>query len=199
MKRISIFILAVSSMLFACKKDTVQTGLSLDQQYFNIYKKAMLSYKGSEDQGTKGSSDLGTVILNRENQVARPVKLFGSGTISYIPGGCGAGTLQVLSGGPENNGTHLGIFTVLVTRCIDLSNGQIIGNIDGVATAANGDKQYFRTVSAGVDPVTGFYFEDYIFTGGTGRFANCSGSFRNVFPVLTDTNYSYYGEGTITY
>lgn len=190
MKRISIFILAVTILMFACKKDTVQPSLSLDQQYFNIYSKAMLSYKGSSDKGTFG--------LKLGSQVARPVKLSGSGTISYIPDGCGAGTLQVLSGGP-GNGTHLGRFTVLVTRCIDLSNGQIIGNIDGVAIAANGDEQYFRIVGAGVDPVTGFYFEDYIFIGGTGRFANCSGSFRNVFPVLTDTNFSYYGVGTITY
>lgn len=86
-----------------------------------------------------------------------------------------------------------------IVICIDLSNGQIIGTIDGVVTTANGDEQYFRTVGAGVDPVTGIYFEDYINLGGTGRFANSSGSFRNVFPVLTDTNYTYQGKGTLTY
>jgi hypothetical protein len=193
MKRISIFILTVSSLLFACQKSTDQTGLSKDQQNFKNYKKAMLSYKGSADKGTIGQKT--------GNQVTKPFKLSGSGTITISDniGGCGAGTFRVLSGGPENNGTHLGKFTVLITRCIDFSNGQIIGNIDGVITAADGDKQYFRTVGAGVDPATGIYFEDYIFLGGTGRFANCSGSFHNVFPVLTDTNYSYYGEGTITY
>jgi len=191
MKRISILILTVTSLLFACQKSTDQTGLSQDQQNFKIYKKAMLSYKGSADKGTVG--------LKTGNQVTKSLKGSGSGTISYIPGGCGAGTLQGLSGGPDNNLSHLGKSTVLFTRCIDLSNGEIIGTIDGVLTAANGDEVYVRIVGSGVDPVTGVYFEDYIFRGGTGRFANCSGSFHNVFPVLTDTNYGYIGEGTITY
>lgn len=191
MKRISILILTATSLLFACQKNMDDTSLSKEQQNFNIYKNAMLSYKASADKGTVG--------LKSDKQVTKPFEIFGSGTNTYIPGGCGPGTLQVLSGGPDNNATHLGKCTVLLTRCIDLSNGEFIGNIEGVITAANGDEVYFIFTNVGVEPGTGFETQDFNITGGTGRFASCSGSFRNVFPVLTATNFSYHGEGTITY
>ena len=79
------------------------------------------------------------------------------------------------------------------------SLGQPISAIGGVGTAANGDKLYYALVGAGMDAATGFMFQQYVFTGGTGKFADATGNMTLLYTVNTPTNYEYTGEGSITF
>ena len=134
---------------------------------------------------------------NNGKRVTRPLKSTGSGTISYIPNGCGDGTLKFKSVGTGNS-TALGLQQQITEFCMN-SLGQPISAIGGVGTAANGDKLYYALVGAGIDEATGFMFQEYVFTGGTGKFAEASGNMTLLYTVNTPTNYEYKGEGSITF
>jgi len=90
----------------------------------------------------------------------------------------------------EGESTQLGRFTVHITFCVDvtdLSDGVLdpgeslpYKNGVGTMTAANGDELMF-TISGEVLPSDkpGFdfeFFDTFVFSGGTGRFTNASGS-----------------------
>lgn len=191
-----ILIIAAVALLFgSCKKDTItETTNQADlKKYAEISSSALLlkANDGTDIQMSANKS-------NNGKRVTRPLKSKGSGTISYIPGGCGDGTLQFRSDGTGNS-TALGLQTQVTTFCISLTTGQVIGAIGGVGTAANGDKLNYTLVGAGMDPATGFMFQNYAFTGGTGRFADATGNMTLLYSVNTPTNYEYTGEGSITF
>jgi len=151
----------------------------------NQVTKAFLSYKG-------------TAMKTTATKGGKPFKSSGSGTISYNFNGCGDGTLQLQSSGGGNS-THLGLFTQSTTVCIDLASGELIGDVVGVGKAANGDKVYYLFVGAGIDPGAGLLFQDYVITGGSGRFSGASGDMRLLYQVNTPTDFAYTGTGTISY
>jgi len=196
-----IILIATGIMLLAaCKKDSCPetsdtsnvTDLTL-KKYADMTSNALLSYsqKGTENQTT-------SLLTTNANQETRPYINSGSGTVSYIPNGCGTGTLQVKAVGTGHS-TALGMFTQKTTFCINSSTQEVIGSITGEVKAANGDSLFYTFVGAGIDQPTGLIYQNYVFSGGTGRFTNASGNVTLLYQVNTPTIYSYTGKGNITY
>lgn len=196
MKRIEIFALALL-FLSACQKQQEsfspgESDLKL-KQYSEISNKALL-LKTAEGLDLQMSSSGN----NNGKQVTRPLTSSGSGNISYIPNGCGDGTLQFQSVGTGNS-SHLGRQEQTTSFCIDAATGSVISPIVGVGKSANGDILNYTFAGMGIDPGNGLTYQDYIFTGGTGRFADATGSVRLLYSVNDPTYYEYTGSGTITY
>jgi hypothetical protein len=190
-----ILIFAAAVMLFAsCKKETITETTNQDdlKKYAEMSSSAIL-LKANDGSGIQMSANKS----NNGKRVTRPLKSKGSGTISYIPNGCGDGTLKFKSVGTGNS-TALGLQQQVTEFCMN-SLGQPISAIGGVGTAANGDKLYYALVGAGMDAATGFMFQQYVFTGGTGKFADATGNMTLLYTVNTPTNYEYTGEGSITF
>jgi len=200
MKRILIFA-AVILFLASCQKETslessVQPELSA-KEYAKMTEDALLAKskegKGEDknekkDKDDKGKGKLETKIL----------KSSGSGTIAYTSGGCGAGTVRFNSNGTGNS-TVIGFFSQQITFCMDMATGQVISPITGVGTTPNGDKIYYSFVGQGIDAATGFTYQDYVITGGTGKFDGASGATRLLYDINEPTAYRYTGTGTITF
>lgn len=192
MKKLIIFSAFV--IFFAsCKKDMAsdnlnQTDLTM-KKYASIADRALLA-KSKEESSSGKRPDIVT-------EKSKKLKSFGSGTISYTPNGCGAETLQFNSDGTGNS-TTLGFFTQKTTFCIG-ANNEVIGFIDGVATTGNGDQVFYRFIDTGTDPATEYVYQDYIFTGGTGKYEGATGNMTLLYHVNTPSHYSYTGTGTITY
>jgi len=190
-----ILIFAAAVMLFAsCKKEMITETTNQDdlKKYAEMSSSAIL-LKANDGSGIQMSANKS----NNGKRVTRPLKSKGSGTISYIPNGCGDGTLKFKSVGTGNS-TALGLQQQVTEFCMN-SLGQPISAIGGVGTAANGDKLYYALVGAGMDAATGFMFQQYVFTGGTGKFTEASGNMTLLYTVNTPTNYEYTGEGSITF
>lgn len=189
-----LLIIAAVVLFASCKKDTISETNNQDdlKKYAEMSSNAIL-LKAKDAAGLEMSANKS----NNGKRVTRPLKSTGSGTISYIPGGCGDGTLKFKSVGTGNS-TALGLQQQVTEFCMNAS-GQPISAIGGVGTAANGDKLYYALVGAGIDEATGFMFQEYVFTGGTGRFAEASGNMTLLYTVNTPTNYEYKGEGSITF
>ncbi|WP_411274704.1 hypothetical protein [Daejeonella sp.] len=195
MKKIKVFALGLL-LLTACQKkqeafSPAKSDLTL-KKYSEITNKA-LQLKTSEGFNLQMSS----AKNNNGKQITRPFTSSGSGTISYIPDGCGKGTLKFQSVGTGNS-SHLGLQEQTTSFCIN-AEGVIYTPIVGVGKAANGDTLNYTFAGQGVDSETGLTYQDYIFTGGTGRFANATGSVRLVYTTNTFAYYEYTGTGTITY
>ncbi len=195
MKRIQIFALALL-FLSACQKQQesfspAESDLTL-KNYSEISNKALL-LKTAQGLDLQMSSS-----GNNGKQVTRPLTSTGSGNIYYIPDGCGDGTLKFQSVGTGNS-SHLGRQEQTTSFCIDAATGGIISPIVGVGKAANGDILNYTFAGMGIDPATGLTYQDYIFSGGTGRFTNATGSVRLLYVVNDPTYYEYTGTGTITY
>ena len=191
MKRILIFA-AVILFLASCQKETslessVQPELSA-KQYAKMTEDALLA---KSKEGSNKSE-------NNDKPGAKILKSSGSGTIAYTPGGCGAGTVRFNSNG-SGNSTVIGTFSQQITFCLDMFTGQIISPITGVGTTPNGDKIYYSFAGQGVDLATGFMYQDYVITGGTGRFAGASGATRLLYDINEPNAYRYTGTGTISF
>jgi hypothetical protein len=189
MKKILIVAAAIVFAV-ACKKDVSSDANQSDstlKKYAAIASQALLSVKGEGNSQQIGGG-----------QISRPLKSSGSGTISYIPGGCGEASLQLKSNGTGNS-TALGSYTQTTTICLNPATGELLGPVVGVGIAANGDSLNYIFVGQGVDAATGFTYQNYIISGGSGRFANATGNITLLYSVRTPVNFSYTGEGTISY
>ena len=104
----------------------------------------------------------------------RPFSLNGKGVASIAGGQVPVGSI-VGSG----NATHLGLFTNSATIYFnpDPSDPTVVHPTgEGVFTAANGDNLYIVVEDASMSLVTGVGGGTFRITGGTGRFANATGS-----------------------
>jgi hypothetical protein len=90
--------------------------------------------------------------------------------------------------------THLGLFTRQVTVVIDAFGG-VTGTITFVA--ANGDELYADALGGFTSPTTAE--GAYTFTGGTGRFANASGSAARLAVTSDGIHIALTFEGTIAF
>lgn len=194
MRKLIIFV-AVAMLLVSCKKDMIsensnQADLGL-KQYAKISDNALLAK--SKEGITDGKND-----KTNDKLITKQIKNSGSGTITYTPNGCGNETLRFNSDGTGNS-TVLGFFTQKTTFCINSNTQQVIGSITGVGTTSNGNQILYTFVGTGIDTASGFTYQDYIFTGGTGKYALATGSMRLLYHVNTPSNYSYTGNGTITF
>ena len=111
----------------------------------------------------------------------RPFSCTGKGIATILPGS-GVPSADVIGTG---NGTHLGLFASAgrVTFTPDPNNPNLV-HPSGQATftAANGDKleTIFNADETQMDLTTGIGGGIFHFTGGTGRFANATGSINVV-------------------
>ena len=73
-------------------------------------------------------------------------------------------------------GDHIGVGTIAATSVVNFCTG--VQTSEAVITAANGDQLSFETVGNfdPSDPTNVSFWGDFTFTGGTGRFANATGS-----------------------
>jgi len=104
----------------------------------------------------------------------RPFSLNGKGVASIAGGQVPVGSI-VGSG----NATHLGLFTNSATIYFNPDPGDptvVHPTGEGVFTAANGDNLYIVVEDASMSLVTGVGGGTFRITGGTGRFANATGS-----------------------
>lgn len=191
-----ILIIAAAVMLLgSCKKEMISD--TADQN--DIKKYAEMASGALLLKANDGSAlQMSATANSNGKRITRPLKSTGSGTISYIPNGCGDGTLQFRSEGTGNS-TALGLQKQVTTFCINPATGTVIGSIGGVGTAANGDQLNYSLAGAGIDAATGFMFQVYVFTGGTGRFTDATGNMTLLYTVNTPVNYEYTGKGTITF
>jgi len=191
MKRILIFAAVILFMASCQKEASLDTSAKPEltaKQYAKMTEDALLAK--SKEGNNKNE--------NKDKPGAKVLKSSGSGTIAYTPGGCGDGTVRFNSNG-SGNSTVIGTFTQQITFCLDMFTGQIISPILGVGTTPNGDKINYSFAGQGVDVATGFMYQDYVITGGTGKFAGASGATRLLYDIMEPTAYRYTGTGTITF
>ena len=105
----------------------------------------------------------------------RPFSLNGKGVASIA----GSGQIPVGSIVGSGNATHLGLFTNSATIYFnpDPNDPTLVHPTgEGVFTAADGDNLYIVVEDASMSVVTGVGGGTFRNTGGTGRFANATGS-----------------------
>jgi hypothetical protein len=194
MKKVLIFA-AVILFLASCKKEmgleSSDQALLSPKEYAKMTEDALLAKSKEAKPDDKKDNDNGK--LKTKSLISS-----GSGTIAYTPGGCGPGTVRFNSNGTGNS-TVLGFFTQQITFCLSMSTGQFLTAITGVGTTPNGDKLYYTFVGQGVDAATGFTYQDYVITGGTGKYASASGATRLLYDINEPSAYRYTGTGTITF
>jgi len=123
------------------------------------------------------------VVGSLKNPVERPLKMSGIVTEIIINADDGSGTMEVVG-----TATHLGKFVCRADWTVN-SDGTL--HLLAYFTAANGD-----TLQAEF-PAAAPLFGDATITGGTGRFANASGSYG---ASISGANLEIFAaEGTISY
>jgi len=203
MKKVLIFA-AVILFMASCKKEmgleNSDQALLSPKEYAKMTEDALLAKSKeskSDDKKDKKGKDKDD-DKDKGKLKTKSLISSGSGTIAYTPDGCGAGTLRFNSNGTGNS-TVLGFFKQQITFCMDMGTGQVISAITGVGTTPNGDKLYYSFVGQGVDAATGFTYQDYVITGGTGKYASASGATRLLYDINEPSAYRYTGTGTITF
>ena len=126
-----------------------------------------------------------TLALLAGNVVAtateRPFSLNGGGVAVPILNDAGQPVGIDVTG--SGNATHLGLFTTLgkVFFTPDPNDPtQIIPSGEATLTASNGDKLTFVVADGSQSLITGIGTGHFSFTGGTGRFANATGTISYV-------------------
>lgn len=93
-----------------------------------------------------------------------------------LPGSCSDGSLEVVIAG-TGRATQLGAYAYTANECFDPLSGTFAGA--PTLTAANGDMivgTYAGQVFATTDPNVITYEEELVISGGTGRFAEATGT-----------------------
>jgi hypothetical protein len=119
------------------------------------------------------------LVLPTQASAGAQVPLKGSdrGSFTLTANGCGPGVFAVVVD-DAGRATHLGAYTYHSNECFNGATGQFSGTF--TMTAANGDTisgTYAGSVVSVVGGL-GFYEQDNVITGGTGRFAGASGGFH---------------------
>lgn len=96
--------------------------------------------------------------------------------------------------------THLGLFDEAGRAVLTPTDDPAVFRIDGASTltAADGD-QVYEVLSGRLNVLTGAATGTITYVGGTGRFADASGSAALSLQLLPDGSFEYAGEGTIDY
>ena len=128
-----------------------------------------------------------------------PLKGSETGQFSLTPGGvCPAGSLQIDVAG-SGNATHIGDYTVAARECLNPTTLLVFSGGVTIA-AANGDTiigTYSGEVSITAEGVL-TYEHDVEITGGTGRFAEASGSYHANGLLTGPDTYSQTLAGTVS-
>ncbi len=204
MKKILLFITLITFMVTSCEKDAANSSKQADlvqvdpnaAKYAEAVNKAVLNLlsvdKVNKDNGkdddNKGKDKLKT----------KDFKIQGSGAITYVPNACGTGTLKFKSTG-EAKSNLLGKVDQKTTFCLDAATQQILTLPSGVAEDKDGNKLNYSLAGMGIDAATGFTYQIYAISGGTGEYKNATGSMTLLYHVFTPTNFEYTGKGTMTF
>ena len=135
------------------------------------------------------------------NAIERPFSINGGGLAVPILNEAGQPIGINVTG--SGNGTHIGLFTTVgqVFFTPDPNDPtQIIPTGEATLTASNGDKLTFVVADGSQSLITGVGTGHFTFAGGTGRFANATGSISYVVEqnFLTGA-YTVTAVGTINY
>jgi hypothetical protein len=71
---------------------------------------------------------------------------------------------------------------------LDGATGVPLSAITGVAETPNGDKFFYSFAGARIDAATGRIFQEYMFTGRTGRFAGATVGIKLLYHVFEPNN-----------
>jgi len=199
MKKILIFV-AFILVISSCKKELVlesdqKVGLTV-KEYAEIADNALLAKSKEQKSEKKDKEDDQEKDKEDSKYVTKSLISSGSGTIAYIPEVCGTSTFRFKSTGTAKS-TILGSVTQETTFCIDLSTGQPTSAITGVGTTKSGDKVFYTFIGTGIDVATTFQYQDYVITGGTGKYTGATGTLHLLYHINTPTNYAYTGTGSI--
>lgn len=106
-----------------------------------------------------------------------PLKGHDEGSFTLTADACGAGVFAVVVD-DTGKATHMGRYAYHSDECFNGTTGAFSGTF--TMTAANGDTISGTYAGAVVDVVfpLGFYEQENVITGGTGRFAGASGQFH---------------------
>ena len=96
--------------------------------------------------------------------------------------------------------THLGVFNETGSAVLTPTADPTVLQVDGssILTAVNGDL-VFEVISGQLNALTGVATGTITYVGGTGRFANASGTESLTIQFLPDGSFKYKGKGTINY
>ena len=106
-----------------------------------------------------------------------PLKGRDSGSFTLTPNVCGPGVFEVVID-DAGQATHVGAYAYHANECFDGTTLEFSGTF--TITAANGDTISGTYAGLVVDVVgdLGFYEQENVITGGTGRFVGASGEFH---------------------
>jgi hypothetical protein len=193
MKKIKIIALAIV-ILSACKKDNSEMNIDNKTQ-------TSLTSNAARAGATRSFEITFTTTADTDPSIP-PTPCTGD-----LPGLANAGVFL------HGNATQLGLINSSQSQLQDVScnlsftTALLTTTIAGQMTGANGDKIYFTgndeinvsNLLTGAGP-TGTITGLWTITGGTGRFANATGSFTINGPVdFATSTFSGTGAGTITY
>jgi len=184
----------VGTFLLGCSTETVQDDLTASEEK-NLSSKLVWDALDQYDWG-KAHHDLqARLMANRGRDVTKTIKIRTEGATYPIQDitVCFPNSRVVYEG--EGNATHLGLFALELSYCVDKGGNPIAPPpYFGTQTAANGDQLFVKLV--GGDNMGTLYFEYY---DGTGRFIGAEGYVELHFTFYEDGTWSNYGEGHLTY
>lgn len=205
MKKILLFVTLITFLVTSCEKDAADSAKQADlvqvdpnaAKYAEAVNNAVVNYlntsKVNKDNG-KGDDGKG-----KDKLKTKDFKISGSGAISYIPDGeCGEGMLRFKSTG-EAKSNLLGKVDQRTTFCVNPATEKALSRPTGTAEDKDGNKLDYALAGMGLDEASGFIYQIYEITGGTGEYKNATGNMTLLYHVFAPTNFAYTGKGTITY
>ena len=133
--------------------------------------------------------------LKKGKAVTKTIKIRGSGMVkhTYLYDDSEGNQVYYAEAHGEGNASHLGLFTIDLHYYAISPDLFPISPIEGIQTAANGDKLFTAAFGPNPDGSLHFFYDQ-----GTGRFENVTG-YVDLFFDWEDTSYTNYGVGEITY
>ncbi|HZD05613.1 MAG TPA: hypothetical protein VE173_11855 [Longimicrobiales bacterium] len=129
----------------------------------------------------------------------RPFAGHFAGTLA--PGAqCGAEPWEVnLYVQGEGIATHLGVTTLDLRACYDMSTFTPVGPVTATFTGADGDEVWMIATTFDADPTSGVMTADYDVVGGTGRFQDAEGDLAVTGQNYPDNTWTTEVTGWIAY
>ncbi len=157
---------------------------------------AVLALAGCQEEAATGPvvAEAELSLHQQPEAVQRPFKGSFAGTMAPAEQ-CGDQPWQVmLYVQGEGQATHLGVTTLDLSACWDMSTYQPVGEVLAVYTAASGDELWMRVV--GAYSMAGTDYEVY---GGTGRLEGATGLLHVTGEQYPDFTWTTEAVGWITY
>jgi hypothetical protein len=216
MKKILLFITAITFLITACEKDGANSkqaeAVQVDPnaaKYAELANNAVVNFLNTDKINNSGKDDDKKDKDDKDDKKdkddkgkdklkTKDFKISGTGAIKYIPNGCGTGTLKFTSKG-EAKSNLLGNVDQKTSFCLDAVTQQILTVPSGTAEDCDGNVLNYSLAGMGIDAATGFTYQVYTITGGKGDYKKATGTMTLLYHVFTPTNFAYTGKGTMTF